>query len=30
MNLTILNRDLKHPADGWYPIEAKGYFPGVA
>lgn len=30
MNLTILNRDAQHPADGWYYIEGKGYFPGIA
>jgi len=28
--ITILNRDFTHPADGWYPIEHKGYFAGIA
>jgi len=27
MNATILNRDFKHPADGWYMIEPKGEHP---
>jgi phage I-like protein len=30
MNLTILNRELKHPADGWYHIEPKGEHAGTA
>lgn len=28
--LLILNRDAKHPADGWYHIEKAGRHPGVA
>jgi phage I-like protein len=30
MNLRILNREFKHPDDGWYQIEAKGFHPAVA
>lgn len=30
MNLLILNREFKHPADGWYQIEAKGTHPNHA
>lgn len=26
----ILNRDFKHPEDGWYEIERAGYYPAVA
>lgn len=27
MKTRILNREFRHPADGWYQIEAKGYHP---
>ena len=30
MNARILNRDFKHPADGWYMIEALGDHPNRA
>jgi phage I-like protein len=30
MNATILNREFKHPADGWYQIEPKGDHPNRA
>jgi hypothetical protein len=30
MNVRILNREFKHPADGWYQVEAKGFHPAVA
>lgn len=30
MNSTILNRDFKHPTDGWYHIEPKGEHPNKA
>lgn len=29
MNIAILNREFKHPADGFYQIEAKGYHPNA-
>ena len=28
--ITILNREFKHPADGWYQIERRGFFPATA
>lgn len=30
MNATILNREFKHPTDGWYQIEPKGEHPNRA
>lgn len=30
MNATILNRELKHPTDGWYHIEPSGEHPAFA
>jgi hypothetical protein len=27
MNARILNREFRHPYDGWYQIEAKGFRP---
>lgn len=27
MNCTILNREFRHPTDGWYQVEARGYHP---
>lgn len=29
MNLSILNREFQHPADGWYQIEARGFHPAT-